>query len=466
MDYQESFEGISNLDKVVADMRIYGKTQDILKITKGRLNMMRVMAEHFPSPMAVNEFHIKYMSDYPLQATFAIGEASGAVDGGTENKIGVPIKEAVLLTEGTRLFAVNYFYNGNAAGTGAFSEGTAGIPSDVTNSQRECLKILSKLEKTSTFQYFKVERGYQPSGSNSSAGRSYADGGGGTPGELASGATFLISLVPQAIGDNTGGIFGDSPHIEEAFCEIVLQKVGTARSAERVKTWQGESMLQRNTSRQVDLFWKKQELKSIFGRAKDGMYNISPVDGSPIYEAGGIDEYIRTAQPKIGYYPIPASNSDPSGHIVNFALAHGAVNYQNLNTFGKDKFFYGSQVKWWFMDDEPWTKITNSFDPKVRISYNENLSLRYGFKISELEISGGGIFRMATSDMFSIYGLKNHSFIVDFDYFKPFVLEGEDFTMYIDVEKGMNILKRIDYLYMNRGYKRSNPFAHYVVYNF
>lgn len=463
--FDSRYEGIGNIHKVAAELRIYGKTSDILKITKGRMPFMRIMTtEAAGGPnLAVTDMHIKYKSDYPLQALITCTVQSSGTD---DDVVSFSKNESIMLTEGTRLFATNIFYNGAVGGGGAFATGTAGIPADVTNSQRECLIVRERLSESGNNVSWRVERGYQPSGTNAAAGLSFKDGGGGNPEAITVGMQFLISLVPQAIGDNTGGTFGDNPHNEQNFCEITLEKVGVARTAERIKLYQKETILQRNTSRRVDLFWKKNEIKATFGRAKDGDVQTSPVDGANIYETGGIDEYIRTAQAAIGYYPYPSGgNADPSGNIINFALAHGAVNYQNLNSFGKNKFYYGSQMKWWIMDDEMYAKISNAFDPKVRINYNQSLSLRYGFKISELEVSGGGVFRLVASDLFSIYGLKNHSFIIDSDYFKPMHLDGEDYMILVDVEKGVNPLKRIDYHYMNRGYLRNCPPAHYIVYN-
>jgi len=93
------------------------------------------------------------------------------------------------------------------------------------------------------------------------------------------------------------------------------------------------------------------------------------------------------------------------------------------------------------------------------------MSINYGFKINDLHISGGGTFHLAVSDLFSIYGLKNTGYIIDYDYIKPVPFVDEDLTILVDVEKGMNPLKRIDYLYVNGGYERNCPFAHYKVYN-
>ena len=121
--------------------------------------------------------------------------------------------------------------------------------------------------------------------------------------------------------------------------------------------------------------------------------------------------------------------------------------------------------KWWVMDNLQYTAIVNSFDNKIRINYNEGLSTRYGFKISDIEISGGGVFHLVQSDGFALAGLSDLSYIVDFPYFKHTHLQNEDFTIMVDVEKGLNPLQQINYFYMNSGIKRYNPRAHYKVYN-
>lgn len=464
-----SYTGIGNVQNIPAEQRIYGKTKEILKITKGRIPMMRIMTENMGAKMSVTDMHIKYKSDYALQALVDVSVAStviGTTATSAQSYVGIPNAQAVRLREGARLFIDRIYYNGTTweVGTGADY-----LPVSAANSQRECIKILEKVSVGATDTTFRIERGYRPAKGYSRGGDTGTEGTGtGTGGDqvqITTSMKLLLSLVPQAIGDNTGGVYGDTPHQEWNYCEITLEKMGVARTAERIDMYQTETILQRNSARQTDLFWKKNELKATFGRRKDGADNVSPVDGSYIYETGGIDEYIKSPQPAISFDPYPSSDIDPNGNIINFAAAHGAVNYQSLNECGRNKFYTGSNVKWWVCDDIQYTKISNCFDNKVRINYNQGMSLKYGFKINDLEISGGGTFHLVQSDLFSIYGLKNQGYIIDFDHFKPINLQGEDFTILVDVEKGLNPLKRVDYLYMNRGYFRTNPFAHYFIYN-
>jgi len=462
-----AYTGVGNVQNIPAEQRIYGRTKEIMKITKGRIPMMRVMTENMGAKMAVTDMHIKYKSDYALQALIDVAVATTKVGGSSDvyNLISIPNAQAVRLREGTRLFVDRIYYNGTDWETGT---GTDYLPVSASNSQRECIKILEKVATDANNTQFKIERGYRPAKGYSLGGDSGTEGtgtGSGTWQTITTSMKLLASLTPQAIGDNTGGVYGDTPHTEWNYCEITLEKMGVALTAERIDMYQNETILQRNSSRQIDYFWKKNELKATFGRRKDGADNVSPVDGSYIYETGGVDEYIKTAQSAIAYNPYPTSDSDPNANIINFAAAHGAVNYQNLNEFGRNKFYTGSNVKWWVSDDIQYTKISNCFDNKVRITYNQGMSLKYGFKINDLEISGGGTFHLVQSDLFSMYGLKNQGFIIDFDHFKPINLQGEDFTILVNVEKGMNPLKRVDYLYMNRGYYRTNPFAHFFVYN-
>lgn len=446
-----SYTGIGNINNIPAEQRIYGRTKEILGITRGRMPNWRVMSQKMKKGVAVKDMEFKYKSDYPLQAQITLVEASSAVDGGTENRFLFSTSESARLKEGDRIYSDRIFVNNSGSYVGTLASDGSYTPSAAQYSQRECVKLLAKLSVSGSNTYWKVQRNWQPS---------YATGS--TNVEAPINSKWLIGTAPQAIGDNTGGVWGDTPHEETNYSEITLMKMGVARTANKVDIYQGKTLLQRNTERQTELFWKRRENSCLFGRQS---LETSSEDGSPIYATGGIDEYISTAQSGIGYVPFTASDTNQEANIINFASAHGAVNYQNLNEFGKNKFYWGSTEKWWICDDIQFTKISNSFDNKVRINYNGGLSQKYGFKISDLEISGGGVFHLAVSDLFSIYGIKNTGYIIDYDYIFPVPYVDEDLTVLIDVEKGMNPYKRIDHMYINSGYVRNCPFAHYKVYN-
>lgn len=446
------FTGIGSIQEIPAEQRIYGRTKDILRLVQGRINMMRVLSDKMGSQSAVTDMEFKYKSDYPQQALIPIG-ATSTHSTGTENDImWIATAYAPFIQVGTKLFVDRVYYNGTTFAAGTGDDYT---PASTTNSQRECIKVLEVLNESGGNRGFRVQRGYKPA-----QGSTY--GGGGTPTQLTTAMKLLLSIKPQAVGDNTGNIYGDTPHEESNYCEITLEKMGVARTAERINIYQDKTILQRNSERQLDVFWKKQELNANFGRKA---LSYSSTDGAPIYEAGGLDEYIRTAQSAIGYNPFGTSDADQNANVVNFGAAYGPLSFTAINNFGRNKFYWGSQTKWWICDDIQFTKISNSLDPRIRIQYNQPLSLKLGFKVNDLEISGGGTFHLAQSDLWSIYGLRNYGTILDDSYFKPVNLQGEDFTIMVDVEKGMNPLKRIDYLYMNRGYWRNCPMAHFIVYN-
>lgn len=446
-----AFVGIGNIHEIPAEQRIYGRTKEILNITRGRLPNWRVMSQKTSSRQAADDMEFKWKSDYPLQALLTLAANSSAVDGGTHNKLGFSAIESVRLREGMRIYADRNFVDATGGYIGTLVDDSY-VPSGVEHSQRECIKLLTKLETTSGITYWKVQRVFGPSYTTTGTANSLT---------VAGGHKFLMGLAPQAIGDNSGGVYGDTPHEETNYCEITLMKFGVARTANKVKIYQNKTLLQRNTERQMEMFWKQRENNFMFGRK--GL-EYSSEDGSPIYATGGVDEYISTPQTSIGY-SIPTDDADKESNIINFNSAFGTVNYQALNDFGKNKFYWGSTAKWWVCDDIQFTKIANSFDNKIRINYNEQMSINYGFKINDLHISGGGTFHLAVSDLFSIYGLKNTGYIIDYDYIKPVPFVDEDLTILVDVEKGMNPLKRIDYLYVNGGYERNCPFAHYKVYN-
>jgi hypothetical protein len=448
-----TYTGIGGIQNIPAEQRLYGRSKEIIKLVRGRVPMMRVMTENMSGVEAVTDIEMKWKTDYPLQALIPITVAQDA--GGAAaalTTITVATKLAPYLKEGTQVWVDKMYYSGG-------TNFDATTPDNPRTQQRECILIQEKLNMSGTnniWTSFKVIRGYMPA--NSTTWTPAAN----PAAVLTTAMSLLVGLSSQAVGNNQGGTFGDTSHEETNYCQITLEKFGVPRTAERVSILQGPTILQRNTERQLDLFYKKQELSALFNR-KD--YNLDS-DGAPIYSTGALDEYIRTDQTGISYVASSIDATDKTKNIVDFNSAHGSVNYQSLNEFGQNKFLWGNSLtKWWICDDTQFTKISNCFDNKVRITYNQGMSIKYGFKVSDLEISGGGTFHLAQSDLFSMYGLTNQGVIVDFDYFKPVHLQGEDFMIMTDVEKGLNPLKRVDYVYQNRGYYRNNPFAHYIVYN-
>lgn len=447
-----SYPGISQIDNIPAEQRIYGRTNDILRLTRGRNTMMRVMYENFlkGGKLATTDMEFKYKSELPRNFVLDVALASTQTNS-EEDTVYIPNAQAAYVRVGT-LLIVRGLYVGTDE-TNYTIESTRG-----TNraTQPEMIQVLQKLPAGATYTGFVVYRNYQPSITKAADGTAPARVTANHD-EITTSMKLILASTPQAEGNNEGDIYGDTPHEEYNYNEINLEKYGQTRLSKNIKMYQDEGIMERNGRRQLELFWNKLEWRQINGRRKTYVNG----NNERVWTTGGLDEYIETAQSGIGYDPTATG----AKHIINWGSEVGAVNFQNLNTFGSDKFIYGSQEKFWIMDNLQYTAITNSFDNKIRIMKNEALSQKYGFKISSLEVSGGGTFHLVQSDAFTIAGITDLSYIVDFNYFKHTHLQNEDFTILVDVEKGMNPLKQINYLYMNSGIKRYNPFAHYKIYN-
>jgi len=450
-----SYQGISNIDSIPAEQRLYGRTNDILRMTRGRINMMRVMYENFSKggKLATTDMEFKYKSELPRNFVLDVALASTQTNS-EEDTIYIPNAQAPYVKVGTCLI-VRGLYVGTDE-TNYTIESTRG-----TNraTQPEMIQVLQKLPAGTTYTGFVVHRNFQPSILKAADGTAPARVTANHD-EITTSMKLILSSTPQAEGNNEGDIYGDTPHEEYNYNEINLEKYGQTRLSKNIKMYQDEGIMERNGRRQLELFWNKIEWRQINGRRATG----TNANNERWWTVGGLDEYIETPQSGIGYYPTDSVNSE-NNHIINWASEIGSVNYQNVNRFGSNKFIYGSQDKFWIMDNTQYTAITNSFDNKIRIMKNEAMSQKYGFKISSLEVSGGGTFHLVQSDGFTIAGMTDISYIVDFNYFKHTHLQNEDFTILVDVEKGMNPLKQINYLYMNSGIKRYNPFAHYKIYN-
>jgi hypothetical protein len=447
-----TYEGLTNIAQLTAEQRLYGRTSDILRLVQGNKPAMRVMYNNFKSKggtAIVTDMEFKYKSEVPRPTLVPIGVAS-TPDSGAENVFGILNKYAPYIEVGAELICRDLFTRSNGGTTNwSTTRGTSGA------TENEVMRVIAKSVAGATYTTFTVTRNVSPAHGGTTPGDVTAAGG-----NLTTAMYVIIMPKVQAIGSNEGTVYGDTPHEETNYCEINFGKWGVPRTMENIKQLQNESISARNGRRQLELFWDTVEWRQIFRKKVTGVDG----QGRQWYTTGALDEYIETAQSGISYTPyIGAANVD--NHVIDFQGTYGNVNYQNLNKFGQNKFFWGSMEKWWIMDNKQYTAITNSFDNKIRIIYNQSLSERYGFKINSLDISGGGTFHLVQSDAFSINGMSDLSYIVDFNYFKHCHLQNEDFTIMLDVEKGLNPLIKINYLYMNSGIIRRNPFAHYKVYN-
>ena len=451
-----AYNKITSVDQIPAEQRIYGRKGDIINITRGRLAMMRIMNKHMATRgrKSVDDMEFKYKSDIPRPAILTIAAASEDYQGGTENKIWIAKRHAAGVEVGSVFINRNIFFNGNASPKFSTTR-TLGTSLTTFYVEPEAIKVLARLETDSSGNVaFKVQRGYAPSvGSQSGTGAL----------EITTSMKLILLPTPRAVGNNEGKIYGDTPHEETCYTEINLEKWGINRTAQNFKVWQNEGLMERNGRRQVDHFWLKEEHRALRGRGTKGYDE----EGELIQSTRGLEPYILTDQPGIDYYAYDGdkTNANKNNHIIDFKAAYGPVGYQSLNKFGNDKFFYGSETKWWICDNIQYTAISNSFDNKVRIEYMKDMSMAYGLEFERLKISGGGTFYLVQSDGFSLEGVQDTGFICDFDYIEPAFLQNEDFTILIDVEKGKNVLKKVNYLYMNSGYMFSNPFAHFEVFN-
>jgi len=435
-NYNTVYQHIPNIADIPEKQRIYGVTNEILKITPSKVNTVRVMMEKAKKGVAVDDMHFKYKSEMPREVLIPIQSSTTATDKVTIS-MDVLNKYVPFLEVGTVLLCRGlYFGNSNWSSTP-----TTG------RTQREAIKITEIQAPGSTTTVVKGIRAWKPADGTTPTGTPPEFGGTGVD------SYVLIQPKPQPLGSNEGKIYGDTPIEEFNYCEPTFEKWGVDRVSESIKIRQNESISERNGRRQLAAFWKKVAIQRLFGRRN---YYINS-ENRPVYETGGIDEYIETGNPDLNYVA--------QDHVIDFYNTYGPLSYASLVDFGKDKFYYGSEKKWWIMDKNDYTAISTIFDNKIRIQYERDMSIQYGFEIESLKISGGGTFYLVQDEIFSLYGVTGTSYIIDFDYFEFVPLKGWDFQIMVDVEKGINPFEKVNYLYMISGNKRTNPHAHYKVFN-
>ena len=437
-----TYAGLSSTESIPTSQRIYDQTKEIIEYAKGRLSMSRVLMKNFASggKMPTKDMYVKYKSDTARQVQVTLAVASGSWGGGTENQLEFSDKEANYISVGSVLVAqTNFVYT-----TGGACTYVATTPVKDAGTSQERMLVLEKGVSDGTNTPFRVLRGYACAGGGTI----------GTPNEHLISTKFIVLPKLQAEGSNEGLVWGDTPIEEYNYCEITLEKWGQTTLSKNIEFYQDEPIAVRNGRRTLDQYFKKFELKMLFGNRYTDL-----LGGRRRWATGGLDEYIETDNSDLGY--------DASDNIINFTSTHGAISSQSLNEFGSDKFYWGNEnEKWWIMDNTAYTKLCNAFDNKIRIVYNEGLSIKYGIRVNDLDISGGGIFHITTHDLFSIYGLSNFSYIVDYDYIKYMHLQNEDLQIIPNAEKYLNLFEEVNYLYMNSGLLRRNPHAQYKIFNF
>lgn len=430
------YPGISNISSIPDEQRLYDRDKNLIKIATGSLALSRIMMDRFKSRNVIaGDPETKYKSDVDRPILLAITVDSTVVDAGNRiHKIWLAKKDAIYVDVDTTLLVQKLFYNGTTYVRTAVA----------TNSQQEMLRVIERGTESGGNVWFNVIRGWKA-----------ASGGvAGTPTQLTTTAGDNVVYIPRAVaeGNNEGRVYGDTPHEEYNYCEINLEKWGVNMTTANTTILQDQSIIERNGQRQLDQFFKGYEMKCIYGRRHTELDD----NNDRIWWTGGLDEYIRQAHTGMGY---------AGDNIVDFKTKYGAVSYQTINQLLADKFFRGNRKeKFWVMDVDAYVRICNAFDNKVRI-YNQDLSLRYGIQVETIRGSGGGAAHLIVHDQLSLNGLKNISYLVDFDYFKYMHLQNMDVQILENVEKGNNIFKHINYMFMQAGIKRFNPFAHWYIFN-
>lgn len=429
----DTYPDLSSTSHIPDEQRIWDRDKVIINFAKGRLNNMRILMRRFADQgkKATKDMHVKYKSDIARQALVYTAAAS-ETGSGTENKIWVADDRAEYIDEGSTIILRDNYYNGTT-----YSSTLA-----IGNTQNEALLVIQRGISDGTKTWFIVQRGF-----------GYATN---TPNDIPSNSALLIQ--PRSIGEgsNEARVWGDAPEEEFNYCGIFLEKYGQTTLSQDIDFYQEDSLQERNGSRTLDLLFKKMEMDCMDGRRGTRLL----ANGRRVWNPGGLDEYIETTNAAL-QYPETGGNKN----IVDFLTTYGNLSSQTLNTFLANKFFWGNEMeKFWQMNVYDYVAISNAFDNKVRIAYNNDLSLKYKLNISTLSSSGGGMLHLAVHDLWSIYN-RPFSYIVDYDYFKYMHLRNHDLQIIKNAEQGMNRFEIVNYIYGTYGYYRRNPHAHWKIFN-
>lgn len=453
-----TYPGLSNIENIPAEQRIFDRDKQIIKFSEENVAMSRILMERFSSggKKATKDMEVKYKSDINRQALLKMSAASenatetfpaGGCATQTDNKIWFDDAEAEYIDVGSILMARNSFYNG-------VTFVSTPTLSSVANTQREAMLVIKRGISDGTKTWFIVTRGFTPAGGGTA----------GTPSDFSSSSYVIIQPRAVAEGRNEARIWSDTVREEYNYCEQTLEKWGATAISGSIEIYQEETMQEMSGRKTLDLFFKKYEMRIL-----NGHRHTEVVDGRRVWRTGGVDEYIEQANASLKYVPYDGdvTNANKKNHIIDFTEEFGAMSSQTLNLLLADKFFWGNKKeKWWLMDNIALTKISNAFDNKIRVAFNKELSLKYMLRITDLETSAGGVAHIVQHDLFSIYGLYNISYLLDFDYLKYMHLQNWDLMILMNVEKALNIFEEVNYIYMNAGLLRRNPHALYKIINF
>lgn len=426
--------GQARLTNVPDEQRLYDRDKKLVRITHGRKIFSQIMMENFKSnTITATDPTPKWKSDVEKDILFQMSTNSGAIDGGTENKIFVLDAIAARIQPNDQILCEGVFYNGTAFTT----------TRSATNPQRELLFVVQKGTSDGTSTWFKVTRGYGAyTGTASNLN---------TAPELTNTMyfTLLPMTVPQGTDESTS--YTDNPSEETNYCQIFLQKWGIDETTQNTRILQDESIMSRNGRRALEEFFKKLENAFQHGRKGTGVKN-----GRTWWTTGGFEEYVYTANTQLGYAALQ--------NVEDFTTTYGAMSPQNFNSFLENKFYYGNpEMKVLVLGASAYTKYCNAFDPKVRI-VNQKLSDTYGITITDHVGSNGGVMHITKSDDMSLNRRTNEGYIVDFAHFQYMHMDKMDLHIIEDVETEPH--ETVNEIYGQLGVHRTNPFAHWVIWNF
>ena len=229
-----------------------------------------------------------------------------------------------------------------------------------------------------------------------------------------------------------------------------MEKWGVTETSENIVIYQDEPILSRNGRKALNLFFKKLEWAFQNGRRDTGLKN-----GRRWWTTGGFKEYVHQANTQLGY--------TANQNVEDFTTLYGAMSPQAFNSFTENKFYWGNpDMKILILGASAYTKYTNSFDPKVRM-VNPELTKRYGIAITDHNGSNGGTLHMVKSDDLSINLMGSEGMIVDFSHFQYMHMQNMDLQTILDVET--NPHETVNEIYGQIGVHRTNPFAHWFIWN-
>lgn len=247
-----AYSGISTIESIPDDQRLWDRDKILVKIAHGNLTMARIMTENFKSNTVIaGDPAPKYKSDVDRSIVLDVAAASDDMDGGTENKIWIPTKQAIYIEAGSTLI-VRGMFNGNNAGTTTWTTTQSTTYNAV---QPEMLLVIQRGLAVGANTWFKVTRGFAPAGGSTA----------GTPAEITTAMKFIFQPRTIAEGTNEGSVYGDTPHEEYNYCEFMLEKWGVNIVVQKTVILQDETIEERSARRLNDQFWKAFEMKLIQG---------------------------------------------------------------------------------------------------------------------------------------------------------------------------------------------------------